>query len=406
MTKSIASGGDLFNNLYRSFGTRSLPPDLHHCIAAEAFAKANAPSFQSARPFPHVTIDAFLTDQFCQQLVEEFPAFHPKYATDENGAIGGKATHNNIRNIGPAYRKLDKLIQTRTFLDLMSATTGIPDLLYDPDYVGGGTHENMDGQSLDFHIDFNYLESNGWHRRINLILFLNEQWEDTWGGCLALREDPLLPDSIQFKPQINRAVIFETNEISWHGFSKITLPDNVEVSRKTIALYFYTKSRPTEQKPPPRSTLYIDEALQEHLVEGYQLNANDMADLRSLIDRRDLHITRLYEHERHLISKVSELEDKSNPEQTAPGNSMIGMIRFALGTLRYKLLKSFRSAKQEDHTRVMMNANWQWHGLTCGWIANRYNAFSQRSLSQIYCLFARFQLQKDTGKDRKAPTAP
>jgi hypothetical protein len=309
----VGTENGIYEGLARSIGRRSLPAHLAGCIGDKTLSAVQGSTFSSARPFPHVVLDDFLSPTFCRQLLEEFPRFNPKYAVDENGAIGGKATHSDVCSIGPAYQKLDELIQSRAFLDLLSGVTGIPDLLYDPDYLGGGTHENMDGQSLDFHVDFNYHHVYRWHRRINLILFLNEQWQDEWGGLLELRETPDQPGDVRVAPAFNRAVIFETNEVSWHGFSKVSLPDGSSLSRRSIALYFYTKDRPVEQTAPPRSTVYVEDYLPGHLVEGYTLDADDVALLRSLIDRRDLHIARLYQHERDLTAQVFELQGKERP---------------------------------------------------------------------------------------------
>ena len=63
----------------------------------------------------------------------------------------------------------------------MSRLSGIPDLLLDPKMFGGGTHENRHGQELDPHIDFNYAEEHGLHRRLNLIVYLNKDWKTRMG---------------------------------------------------------------------------------------------------------------------------------------------------------------------------------------------------------------------------------
>src|SRR5271166_4035087 len=185
--------------------------------------------FVSAEPFRHAIIDSFFDESFLRRCMNEFPAFDTKNALNEMGKAGRKAVFTDLKRIGPAYAQFDAFIRGREFLNLMSRITGIPDLLYDPEYVGGGTHENLNGQDLDTHVDFNYHPRRHWHRRLNLIVFLNDEWDEAWGGCLELMRDPWSDDGAQSKrvviPAANRAVIFETNEHSWHGFRRIQLPE-------------------------------------------------------------------------------------------------------------------------------------------------------------------------------------
>lgn len=260
-------------------------------------APALAERFQHARPFRHVQIEDFFAPGYLQRLRAEFPGFDPRFAKNEQGEIGNKAVVERIRGIGPAYAALDDLIQSTEFLALVSRLTGIADLLYDPWYFGGGTHENRHGQDLDAHVDFNRHPITGWHRRLNLIVYLNPEWDEAWGGCLDLHRDPRAPDD-EFKriaPLDNRCVIFETNEISWHGFQRIELPqDRRDLSRRSIALYFYTQERPAEELADSHSTIYVDRPLPEHFTAGHTLSDADAEALRVLITRRDQHIQRLY----------------------------------------------------------------------------------------------------------------
>jgi hypothetical protein len=258
-------------------------------------------NFADARPFRHAFVDDFLDARFCRSLMDEFPRFDPRKAINETGGVGRKAVHPNIPTLGPAYRQFDALMRDRGFLKRLSEATGIPDLLYDPDYVGGGTHENLDGQELDIHVDFNYHPGTFQHRRLNLILFLNPEWSESWGGCLELCADPWNPsgaDVVRILPLANRAVLFETTERSWHGFTRIALPpEKREISRRSIAVYFYTKNRPAEETAPSHATVYIPRPLHAHLQQGHTLTESDMQELRNLIQRRDDQIRFLYERE-------------------------------------------------------------------------------------------------------------
>jgi Rps23 Pro-64 3,4-dihydroxylase Tpa1-like proline 4-hydroxylase len=268
--------------------------------------------FVSAEPFRHVVIEKFLEPQFCRELMNQFPSFDAKHALNEMGDVGRKAVVTDLKRIGPAYAQFDAAIRSRGFLDTMSRITGIPDLLYDPEYVGGGTHENLNGQDLDTHVDFNYHPKRHWHRRLNLIVFLNEEWDETWGGCLELVRDPWTGDAAQPKrivvPSANRAVIFETNERSWHGFRRIELPDSKRgFSRRSLAIYLYTRKRPAEEVAASHATIYVQRQLPEHLAPGHTLREDDIEDIRALIQRRDSHMRFLYGREREFSEALENM---------------------------------------------------------------------------------------------------
>ncbi len=289
--------------------------------------------FRNAQPYRHIVIDDFFEADYAKRLLAEFPPFERGNARNEAGELGGKSTVERIRELGPSFAALDDLIQTPEFLGLVSRITGIPDLLYDPWYFGGGTHENREGQDLDPHIDFNRHPMEPWHRRLNLIVYLNPEWDDAWGGSLEVHSDPRRTDN-QVKlvtPLFNRCVIFETNEISWHGFSRISLPESRrELSRRSIALYFYTRDRPIEELADSHSTVYVDRPLPERFVPGMLLQESDLVEIRTLLARRDQHNQRLY---RDLQRIQAELERA----QKALHAGRLGRLRHFLSSVMRRL---------------------------------------------------------------------
>jgi len=269
--------------------------------------------FATAQPFRHLVVDELLDPAFLRSLVEQFPAFEAKNAVNEYGEAGGKAVRADLPRLGPAYAQFDALMQDRGFLAWLSEVTGIPNLLYDPEYVGGGTHENVSGQDLDPHVDFNYHTNGHWHRRLNLILFLNDHWKPDWGGCLELHRNPWLPPSEDetqtVVPQANRAVIFETTENSWHGFPRITLPEDASgITRRTVAVYFYTTERPAEQTVAGHGTYYVPRPLPEYVAAGKPLEAAQVQELRALFDRRNQQIRYLWKSERELLEHLDRVD--------------------------------------------------------------------------------------------------
>jgi hypothetical protein len=260
--------------------------------------------FAEAQPFRHIVIENFLAPDFAERLLDEFPAFERGNNIGDDGRPGGKSTVERMEALGVSYRKLDTAIQSPEFLKLLGTITGIDDLLYDPFYLGGGTHENRSGQLLQAHIDFNYHPSERWHRRLNLIVYLNHDWDEAWGGNLELWRDPYADakPAARIAPTFNRCVIFETTEHSWHGFDMIASGDGETArSRKSVALYFYTKERPAQETAGRHSTHYVNRQLPERYAAGYTLSAADVAELRDLIAHRDNRLQQLFAENANLL---------------------------------------------------------------------------------------------------------
>jgi hypothetical protein len=257
-----------------------------------------AREFRAARPFPHVVIDGFLDAELCRRISDEFPRYDAERFRNEWGELG-KAHHEGIEKLGPAFAELDAGLRSRPFLDFLSRVTGIYHLVFDPAYFGGGTHENLHGMELDPHIDFNLHPETKLHRRLNLLLYLNEEWDDAWGGALELHTNPWLHPSEDHvetvSPVFNRCVVFETSDHSWHGFRRIDLPpERRDLSRRSFAMYLYTRERPGCQLIPHDITIYTDRPLPEHMRAGRTLTPQDVAELETLLARRDRKLEYLY----------------------------------------------------------------------------------------------------------------
>lgn len=265
-------------------------------------------AFVSAQPFRHVVIDDFLNPQFAEGLLRDFPMFERGNYIGDDGKPGAKSTLDRIRGLGPDFVALDDLVKSEPFLQLIGDITDIPELLYDPYYLGGGTHDNRNGASLDPHIDFNYHPSEQWHRRLNLIVYLNHEWDPAWGGNLELFADPAVDrtPAISVVPLFNRCVIFETTEHSWHAFDSIRLPPGQQQrSRKSVALYFYSRRRPPEQTAGRHTTHYVKRQLPERFGAGYQLRPGDVEEIQTLLRDRDGYIQSLQEE----IAKLLQAQD-------------------------------------------------------------------------------------------------
>lgn len=265
-------------------------------------------SFSNAEPFKHIIIDDFLEETAINKLCKDFPPFDKSKAINENGDIGPKCVHTDIASISSFYEKFDKHIRSRAFIDHIEDITGIKDLVIDRRMYGGGTHENVDGAELDVHVDFNYDTETNYHRRLNLLLYLNEDWDEEWGGAIEIISNPL---NFYKKNMIsksyncikNRCLIFETNEYSWHGFKKIKMPQNIVNSRKLISIYFYTKDRPESEIVANHGTFYFPYPPELKNSLTYD------EDIR-LIQKRDELLFSSYKKEIEQSKKILQLENR------------------------------------------------------------------------------------------------
>src|SRR5450631_831809 len=304
--------------------------------------------FLQAKPFRHVAIDNFLLPDKCESLLRDFPAFDKKGATNELGLIGRKAVVEHASQISRFYKTFFQYVNSEAFLDAMSELTGVQDLIADKTLFGGGTHNNLDGQGLDVHIDFNIDERNMLHRRINLLIYLNKEWEEAWGGAIELHSDPrnaAADEVASFLPLFNRAVIFETNEYSWHGFQRISLPpDKQHLSRKSFSIYLYTKDRPAEEVVAPHTTFYVPQPLPANLRAGHTLTDEDMLELHIRTQGRD---GLLGMYQKLLIDKEQQIRDflKLNQEGSSAYRAIMSSrswkLIMALHRLKYRLRHLF-----------------------------------------------------------------
>ena len=162
---------------------------------------------------------------------------------------------HQIANTGaPALQPYYKNLIQLNFLKFLESLTGIEGLISDPYYVGGGIHETKKGGFLKVHTDFNYHKKLKLDRRVNLLLYLNSDWKEEYGGHLELWDKDMLSCKRKVLPVINRMAIFSTTDFSYHGHPEpLSCPDNR--SRRSLALYYYTNGRPASELEFDKSTV-------------------------------------------------------------------------------------------------------------------------------------------------------
>jgi len=220
----------------------------------------HAESYRSADPFPHVVLDDVFDAELLKQILGEFDAMDRGqwHSTDKD--LERKWSTEDIHHFGATTRAFIHQLNSGPFLTFLERLTGIQGLISDPHLRGGGLHEIRRDGALGVHADFNlYPRLNLW-RRLNLLLYLNEDWDDAWGGDLELWDRTGKQRVRVVGPVFNRVVIFDTSNFSYHGHPH-PLKCPPSRSRKSIALYYYTAQKP-EGEIDPHTTIFIDRAVQ------------------------------------------------------------------------------------------------------------------------------------------------
>jgi len=119
----------------------------------------------------------------------------------------------------------------------MRIITGISTLTYDQYLHGAGIHAHPRNGRLMMHLDYEKHPYTASQRRLNIILYLSKDWSPEWKGATELWDKDMSKKVVQSDVIFNRAIIFQTNEESWHGLpEKITYPKGV--LRKSLAFYY------------------------------------------------------------------------------------------------------------------------------------------------------------------------
>lgn len=210
--------------------------------------------FHENKPFPHLHLRSFLEPGMALDMAEEFPGLDTDAWTRYKHQNENKVGLNKRSLFPPLLGEAVDELNSPEFVDWLSQLTGIPGLMADATLEGGGLHQSGPGGFLNIHTDFNtHHYHKHWQRRVNLILYLNPNWQEQWGGSIELWDRDVRNCVVKIPPLFNEALIFQTDDISYHGFPEpLRCPPGE--SRKSVALYYYTLDGKTNV--PVRSTNY------------------------------------------------------------------------------------------------------------------------------------------------------
>jgi hypothetical protein len=214
-----------------------------------------AASYQTVEPFPHTVIDDFLPEGPLLQALEVFPTARELRWIDYDAAHERKLAFPEVERLSAPLREVLYFLNSAVLMRFLEGLTGIAGLIPDPYYTGGGLHQIEPGGFLGVHADFNKLERLNVDRRLNLLLYLNRDWKEEYGGHLELWDRSMTRCAKKILPVFNRCVIFSTTDTAYHGHpTPLSCPP--DRTRKSLATYYYTSGRPADEVSPSHTTLF------------------------------------------------------------------------------------------------------------------------------------------------------
>ena len=205
-------------------------------------------NYSTAKPFPNIALNNFFKDDFLNAVLSEFPdlsSLNESQKYDVKNEI--KLSNKNYDKFPTTIKHFIDFLNSNLFLNFLQSLTSIKEkLVSDPHLEGGGLHEIKSGGVLKIHTDFNRHPFLDLDRRINVLIYLNKNWKDSYGGHLELWNKNMSRCEKKILPSFNTMAIFSTTDFSNHGHpDPLNCPK--EMSRKSIALYYFTSGRPKEE---------------------------------------------------------------------------------------------------------------------------------------------------------------
>ena len=212
-------------------------------------------SIKRNRPFPYIYFDDFLPEAAAEAALQAFPEPKALPWSEFDNPNERKLAFDVVENLPPPVRDVLYFLNSRPMLKFLETLTGIHGVIPDPYYVGGGLHQIKPGGKLAVHADFNKHQQLKLDRRINVLIYLNKDWKEEYGGHFELWNRQMTQAEQKILPVFNRCAIFSTTSFSYHGHpTPLSCPP--DRTRKSVATYYYSNGRPQEEENESHSTLF------------------------------------------------------------------------------------------------------------------------------------------------------
>lgn len=195
--------------------------------------------YQNTKPFPHVSVDDFLEDDFALKIQNEILSIEDNAWDRYNNPFEQKYTLRDKYNFPINCKKLFDILTSDAFVNKLSSIVGTQ-LINDPDRNWWGIHKYSNGDYLDIHSDAGNHPKTGQKKHVTLGIYLSKNWGkenagqlEIWDGESVVNNDAKIHTKItSFVPLFNKLVLFNNTNNAWHGN-----PDPVKCSKDSTRIF-------------------------------------------------------------------------------------------------------------------------------------------------------------------------
>ena len=228
-------------------------------MLSENFIPPEQKEYKNATPFQHICIKNMWNGKVLNEIASSLEDFDDWDGEKEFYGASAKRWCSTWNKLPKKVSDFIHYMSSPEFIEIIENMTGEQGLIPDPYLEGAGIHSISAGGFLKMHVDFNWHKKLRLYRRLNLLVYLNPDWDEAWAGDLRLAvnsEDGSLNNERSIFPHMNTTVVFTTDEISLHGHPEPLVCPQGE-KRNSIALYYYVAQLPSEMDTDQRTnTMY------------------------------------------------------------------------------------------------------------------------------------------------------
>ncbi|SOE20913.1 Proline 4-hydroxylase (includes Rps23 Pro-64 3,4-dihydroxylase Tpa1), contains SM-20 domain [Spirosomataceae bacterium TFI 002] len=233
----------------------------------QRLAEKHKEEYSKASPYPHIWIDNFMDPAALDKVLEEFPTPETKIWKEYENFFEGKLEAQGEEKLSDFTSQLLYQFNSAPFLVFLEKLTGIENLLPDPYFFGGGLHQMKRGGKLGVHADFNKHGKLPLHRRLNAIVYLNKDWKKEYNGDFEIWDRDMKECHNKIQPLFNRLVVFDVTDFNYHGVPEpLMCPEGM--TRKSIALFYFTVTRPEGQVQEGKNSTLFKARPQDAVPDG------------------------------------------------------------------------------------------------------------------------------------------